>query len=166
MKTKTIATTLMLATVLCLSLAAFGQTIINFNGLPQTGAPLPIPNGYAGMNWGNFDYITEQLKTGIQNVAFPAFTGPGPTAETMSAVNPGTPYTLEGMVVSGQYGSTLTLYGYNNGVFAGSKSYPLAPVLTPIRVPPEWGPITQTTFVCVDSSYHPAIFNLFNLTLQ
>ena len=84
----------------------------------------------------------------------------------MSAVNPGTPDTLEEMVVSGQYGSTLTLYGYNNGVFAGSREHPLAPVLTPIACRRSGERSRKTTFVCVDSSHHPAIFNLFNLTLQ
>jgi hypothetical protein len=40
------------------------QKVIDFSGLPKNGALLPIPNGYGGMNWGNFDYITELLKSG------------------------------------------------------------------------------------------------------
>ena len=70
------------------------------------------------------------------------------------------------MSVVGQYNTTLTLYGYNHGSFVGSKSYPLAPFLTPIGVPPDWGEITQVTFVCRDSQQKVAIYNLWSVTLQ
>jgi hypothetical protein len=167
MKTNKIFATVILASLLCLALSAAAQNVLNFNGLPQTGAPKPIPSGYGGMNWGNFDYITEQLKQGVTNVAFPAFSsGRGGTTATMTALEPNQPYTLEGMAVTGQYNTTLTLTAYSKGVYIGSQSYPLAPVLTPIRAPSSWGAITEVRFSCVDSQHNGAIFNLFNLTFQ
>ena len=56
--------TVVLGITLCFSLAAAAQKVIDFSGLPKAGVLLPIPNGYGGMNWGNFDYITELLKSG------------------------------------------------------------------------------------------------------
>ena len=156
-------TTILLGVTLCFSLAAAAQTIIDFSNLPQTGVLLPVPNGYGGMNWGNFDYFTELLKTGTRNVAVPAF---GSTSQTMSSAEPNQSFHVIGMSVVGQYNTTLTLYGYNHGSFVGSKSYPLAPLLTPIRVPPDWGEITQVTFVCRDSQQKVAIYNLWSVTLQ
>ena len=50
--------------------------------------------------------------------------------------------------------------------FGGSKSYPLAWRLTPIRIPVDWGGVTQVTFVGIDRERKPAIFNLWSLTLE
>jgi hypothetical protein len=159
--------TLVSMSLLCLAMSAAAQNVLDFNGLPRTGAPKPIPSGYGGMNWGNFDYITEQLTQGLTNVAFPAFAnGLGPTVETMSAVDPEQGFHLIGAAVTGPYNTTLTLSAYNEGEYVGSQSYPLAPVLPPIRIPSSWGAITQVKFVCTDSQGKSAIFNLFSLTFQ
>jgi hypothetical protein len=163
MKTRMIATTLMLIAVLCFSLAAAAQKVIDFSSLPWTDRPLPIPNDYADMNWGNFNYMTQMLKGDVRNIAVPSFFS---TAETMSSADPNQPFQMLGAAVVGQPNTTLTLYGYNRGSFVGSKSYPLAWRLTPIRIPTDWGGITQVTFVCTDSQKKPAIFNLWSLTLQ
>jgi hypothetical protein len=163
MKLNSAFPTVLLGLTLCFSLAAAAQKVIDFNGLPKTGVLLPIPNGYAGMNWGNFDYITQKLKGDVRNVAVPSLTS---TAQTMSSADPHQPYQLLGMAVVGSWNTTLTLYAYNHGSFVGSKSYPLAPLLPPIRIPPEWGEITQVTFVCRDSQQRVAIYNLWSLTLQ
>lgn len=165
MKTKQTFATILLAFMVCYSLAAFAQRVIDFNALPRTDVILPVPNGFGGMNWGNFDYVTDQLITDTNNFAFPALYHK-PWTATMSAEDPSEPYRPVGMTVRGQYGTTLTLYAYNRGVFVGSKSYPIAPVFTPIRTPAEWGAITQITFAATDSQHQSAIFNLFNLTLQ
>ena len=163
MKLNRALATVLLGITLCFSLAAAAQKVIDFSGLPYTGVLLPIPNGYAGMNWGNFDYITEQVKGDVRNVAVPSLFS---TAQTISAAQPNQPFQMLGASVVGMYNTTLTLYGYNHGSFVGSKSYPLAPVLTPIRIPAEWGEITQVTFVCRDSQNKPVIFNLWSLTLE
>jgi hypothetical protein len=155
--------TFLLGLTLCFSLAAGAQQVIDFSRLPKTGFFLSIPDGYGGMNWGNFDYITEELKSGTRNVAVPPSST---TAQTMSAADPNQPFRVLGAAVVGQYNTSLTLYGYNHGSYVGSKSYPLAPVLTPIRIPTDWGEITQVTFVCTDSQQKPAIFHLWSLTLQ
>lgn len=47
---RTFATALLGLTV-CFSLAANAQKLIDFSSLPWTDKPLPIPDGYAGMNW-------------------------------------------------------------------------------------------------------------------
>jgi hypothetical protein len=166
MKTKMFAT-LVSVSLLCLALSAAAQTVLDFNGLPTTDPPKPIPSGYGGMNWGNFDYVTEQLTRGITNIAFPAFAnGLGPSVETMSAVDPDLGFHLIGAAVTGQSSTTLTLSGYNEGLYVGSQSYPLNPLLTPIRIPSSWGAITQVKFVCTDSQGKSAIFNLFSLTFE
>src|SRR5262249_44150111 len=103
------------------------------------------------------------LTNGFQNVAFPAS---GTSAPSMTAVNPREPFQLLGLAAKGDYGTTLTLYAYNNGVFVGSQSYALAPFFTPLRVPSEWGDISQVTFLCRDAQQRPAIFNLYSLTLE
>jgi hypothetical protein len=157
----------LLAVTLCLSLAATAQTVVDFSGLPPTGTPQAIPSGYGGMNWANFDYITELLKHGTMNVAFPAFfAGPGPAVTTMAAVDSSNAFIVVGMAVSGEYNTTLTLTAYNQGIYVGSQSYPLAPVLTPIRPPSSWGAITEIRFACADSHRKAAIFNLSSVTFQ
>ena len=156
-------TVTLVAAVLCLSGLASAQQIIDFSGLPLTGAPLPIPSGYAGMNWNELWYTTLRSTNGIRNLAFPAF---GSGAQTMTAASPAQPFQLLGLAVKGDYGTTLTLYVYNHGAFVGSQSYNLAPVFTPLRAPAEWGAITQVTFICHDAQQRPAIFNLYSLTLQ
>jgi hypothetical protein len=164
MKTRLMVT--IVAAVMCLSgLAAAQQTqrIIDFSGLPLTGAPLPIPSGYAGMNWNDLWYTTLRFTEGIRNVALPAF---GSHAQSMTAANPSQPFQLLGLAVKGDYGSTLTVYAYTNGGFTGSQSYSLAPLFTPVRIPLEWGPVTQVTFICRDAQQRPANFNLYSLTLQ
>jgi hypothetical protein len=163
MKLNRTLATLSLGLTLCFSLAAAAQKVIDFSGLPKTGVLLPIPNDYAGLNWGNIDYITEQFRDEVRNVAVSSFSS---TAQTMSSADPNHPYRLLGMAVVGQYNTTLTLYGYNHGSFVGSKSYPLAQLLTPIRIPAEWGEITQVTFVCRDRQQKPAIYNLWSLTFE
>jgi hypothetical protein len=163
MKLNRTLATVLLGTTLCLSLAAAAQKVIDFSSLPKTGVLLPIPNGYGGMNWGNFDYFTELLKTGPRNVAVPTFTS---TAQTMSSADPNQTFQMLGAAVTGQYNTTLTLYAYNHGSFVGSKSYPLTPFLPPIRIPPDWGEITQVTFVCRDSQQNVAIYNILSVTLQ
>src|SRR6185369_10375360 len=75
----------LVAAVLCLSGLAAAQQIIDFSGLPLTGAPLPIPSGYAGMNWNDLWYTTLRFTEGIRNVAVPAF---GSGAQSMTAANP------------------------------------------------------------------------------
>ena len=161
MKTRLMVT--LVAAVLCLSGLAAAQQIIDFSGLPLTGAPLPIPSGYAGMNWNDLWYTTLRFTDGIRNVAVPAF---GSSAQSMTAANPAQPFQLLGLAVKGDYGSTLTLYAYNKGGFTGSQSYALAPVFTPLRTPLDWGEITQVTFVCRDAQQRPANFNLYSLTLR
>jgi hypothetical protein len=155
--------TVLLGLTLCFSLAAAAQTVIDFSSLPVTDKPLPIPDGYAGMNWGNINYITTQLKDDVRNIAVPSFFS---TAQTMSSADPNQPFWMLGAAVVGQPNTTLTLYAYKNGSFVGSKRYPLAWRLTPIRIPPDWGGITQVTFVCTDSQRKPAMYNLWSLTLQ
>lgn len=152
-----------LATLLSVSLAASAQHVIDFNSLPRTGTPLPIPSGYAGMNWGNMDYFTELLVDNLRNVALP---GRNSFAQTFSSTNPSQPFQLLGISVTGNSGTTLTIYAYNNGVFVGSLSYGLSPFLPPIRIPDEWGSLTQVTLVCRDAQQRPAIFTLSSLTLH
>lgn len=158
-----LATTILLCSTLCFSVAASAQKVIDFSGLPKTGVLLPIPNGYAGMNWGNVDYITEQVKGDVRNVAVPSLFS---TAQTMSAADPNQPFQMIGAAVVGQYHTTLTLYGYDHGSFVGSQSYPLTPFFTPIRIPADWGEITQVTFICRDSQQKQAMYNLWSLTLS
>jgi hypothetical protein len=148
--------------VLSLVAVAAALTVIDFNGLPVTGAPLPIPNGYAGMNWNGLDYVTRLYKSGIQNIAVPTY---GSTAQTMTTANPGQPFRLFGLTATGEYNTTLTIYAYNNGAFVGSKTYYLTPFVTPLPVP-DWGNATQLTFVGRDDKQRPAVFNLYNLTLD
>jgi hypothetical protein len=162
MKNRITLATIVLA-IVCFSLTAAAQRIIDFGDLPRTGAPLPIPSGYAGMNWHNVNYITERLSTGVVNVAVPAFNSWG---QTMSSENPAQPFQLLGLSVVGQFNTTLTLYAYNHGTFVGSQAIPLAPVLPPIRIPAEWGTITQLTFVCMDSQHRPTMYNLWSLVLE
>jgi len=152
---------LVLTLALCLPIAAAAQDFINFNGLPVTGAPRPIPGGYAGMNWNGLYYITNRFSTDLQNVAFPAL---GTGAPSMVAVDAQHPYELLSISATGDYNSTLTLYAFNRGAFIGSHTYSLAPVLTPLQVPQEWGATTQVTFLCLDGQQRPAIFNLYSLT--
>ena len=155
--------TVLSGVTLCFSLAAVAQKVIDFSGLKKTGVLLPIPNGYGGMNWGNFDYFTELLKSGMRNVAV---TDLASTAQTMSSATPNQTFQVLGMAVVGQYNTTLTLYGYNHGSFVGSKSYRLAPILTPILAPQNWREINQVTFVCRDSQQKPAIYSLWSVTLE
>jgi hypothetical protein len=150
------------AAVLSLVTVAAALTVIDFNGLPVTGAPLPIPNGYAGMNWSGLDYVTRLSTSGIQNIAVPTF---GSTAQTMTAANPGQPFRLFGLAATGEYNTTLTIYAYDNGKFLGSQTFHLAPVFTPMPVP-DWGNATQLTFIGRDANQRPAVFNLYNLTLD
>lgn len=167
MKSRIALLTSLMIAVVAFSLAAVAQTVIDFSGLPRTGVLLPIPSGYAGMNWGDLDYFTEQFSKGPQNVGVPAMFGHGPAgSETMTSADPNRPYQLLGMAVTGQYGTTLKLIGYNKGVYVGSHTYNIGPNLTPIRVPQQWGQITQVTFVCRDTNNAPAVFALYNLTLQ
>lgn len=162
MKSNRILSLVVLATLLSISLAASAQHVIDFNSLPRTGTPLPIPSGYAGMNWGNMDYITELLVNKVGNVALP---GTNSFAQTISTVNPSLPFQLLAMSVTGISGTTLTVYGYNNGVFVGSQSYGLSPYLPPIKIPDNWGSLTQVTLVCRDAQQRPAIYTLGSLTL-
>ena len=163
MKLNPTLATVLLGITLCFCLAASAQKVIDFSSLPRTDNVLPIPSGYAGMNWGNFNYVTQQLKGDVRNIAIPAFFT---TAQTMSSADPNQPFQMLGVAVVGVPGTALTLYGYNHGSFVGSETYPLAYWLTPIRIPTDWGGITQVTFVCRDSQKKPAIFNLWSLTLQ
>ncbi len=162
MNSNRILSLVVLATLLSISLAASAQHVINFNGLPRTGTPLPIPSGYAGMNWGNMDYFTELLINHVGNVALPSTNS---FAQTISAVNPSQPFQLLGMSATGISGTTLMIYAYKNGVFVGSQSYPLSPYLPPIKIPDEWGDLTQVTLVCRDAQQRPAIYTLSSLTL-
>ena len=162
MKSNRILSLVVLATLLSISLAASAQHVIDFNSLPRTGVPLPIPSGYAGMNWGSMDYFTQLLINHVGNVALP---GTNSFAQTISAVNPSQPFQLLGMSVTGIWGTTLTIHAYNNGVFVGSQSYPLSPYLPPVRIPDAWGNLTQVTLVCRDAQQRPAIYTLSSLTL-
>lgn len=162
MRTNRILSLVALSTLLSVSLAAAAQHVIDFNSLPRTGTPLPIPSGYAGMNWGSMDYFTELLVNNVTNVALPARNS---FAQTISAANPSQAFRLLGMSVTGNWGTSLTIYAYNNGVFVGSQSYALSPFLPPIRIPDEWGGLTQVTLVCRDAQQRPAIFTLSSLTL-
>ena len=101
------------------------------------------------MNWRDFNYATEFMNSGTRNVAVPGIGGP---FETMSSADSNQSFKVLGLSVLGYSGLTLTLQGFNHGVFVGSKSYPLSPMLTPLRVPPEWGRITQLTFLCMNSA--------------
>lgn len=162
MKANRITTLVVFATVLSISLVASAQHVIDFNALPRTGVPLPIPSGYAGMNWGNMDYVTELLVNHVTNVAVP---GTNSFAQTISPVQPTQPFQLLGMSVTGISGTTLTIYAYNNGVYVGSQSYALSPFLPPVKFPDDWGSLTQITLVCRDAQQRPAIYTLNSLTL-
>ncbi len=62
---------------------------------------------------------------------------------------------------------TLTLHGYNQGVFKGSQAYPLSSAaFQQLHVPSEWGQITQLTFVCLTSQGGRALFKVASITLQ
>jgi len=111
--------TVLLGLTLCFSLAAAAQKVINFGGLPKTGVLLPIPNGYRSMNWGNLDYITEELADGTRNVAVPWFTS---TAETMSAADPNQPFHVLGMAVVGLANTTLTLHATTMRSYLGRSA--------------------------------------------
>ncbi len=71
MKTNRNCLTVFLGLALCLSMTAAAQTIIDFSGLRYIEGSAPIPNGYAGMNWGNFKYGTDYVSGVTRNVAFP-----------------------------------------------------------------------------------------------
>jgi hypothetical protein len=152
------------ATVLGLISVAAALSILDFNGLPFTGAPLPIPSGYAGMNWTGLDYVTTKFANGPrQNIAVPAA---GTSAQVMTTAVPGESFRLFGLSATGYYSTTLTVYAYNSGKFVGSRTFNLAPVHTPMQFPEDWGNVTQVTFVSRDAEQRPAPFNLYSLTFD
>ena len=156
--------TVLLGLTLCFSLAAAAQTVVGFLTLPETGVALPIPNGYGGMNWGNFNYITEQLRSGPRNVALPAFSSGG--LRLCRRPSPANRFRCLACrwLDRVQHHPDLACVQPRSVCWVAELS--AGAVLTPIRVPGEWGAITQATFVCRDSQQRAAIFKLWSVTLQ
>ena len=150
----------MLGAVLVLAMTASSghADLITFDDLPSPALDVPIPNGYHGLNWSNFDYLTASLTAhnGYQNavvssdnVAFNA----GGTLAVASA----DPFTVNSMYLTGAWnnGLDVTLSGYNGATLVHTTTV-VVNTSGPSFVTLDWANLTSLDFSSSGGTENPA----------
>jgi len=148
------------AFILALVLGASASTV-NFAGLPAVPTPTLVPNGYGGLNWTNFYYVSpawsgagDGFRRGPDSLNL-AYMGEGACEKEGAScsasissnslgLSPNYGFTVQSAIVAaGNHSETINVSAYNSGQFVGAEQYSLSTSLEEINFPAAWGTITQ-----------------------
>jgi hypothetical protein len=146
------------AVVVAMTASSGHADLITFDDLPSPALDVPIPNGYHGLNWSNFDYLTASLTShnGYQNavvssdnVAFNA----GGTLAVASA----DPFSVTSMYLTGAWnnGLNVTLSGYNGATLLDTTTV-VVNTSGPTLVTLDWANLTALDFSSSGGTENPA----------
>jgi len=169
----------LLACLLALTTGAFAQNQLNFDSLPLVNSPLPIPNGYGNLSWGNFFYVNPYgwpgagpgYQLGIQgeDVAFiggaDCLLGPEQPQCFGTLSNPGGFELLSAQVAGGYGPAAITATAYNNGTYVGTANFFVGTQMETIHFPSSWGVVTEITLKVTGQSNDLVVYSLSVYTI-
>lgn len=165
---------LLLTCVVALTLGATAQAHLDFSDMPLVSNPLPLPNGYGQLDWGNFFYVEPYQwpgsDTGFKNgpvgqdVAFVGWQACRLYREScFGTISGPRGFALVSANVAGGHGTTsVTAVAYRNGSYVGTANYFLTTQMRTINFPSSWGVVTQVT---LEVSGGPGDLVVYSLTL-
>jgi hypothetical protein len=149
------STSCLILCLLALTVGASAQQQLNFSNLPLVNSPALMPNGYGGLNWGNFFYVDPFEWSGAgsgyelgpqgQDVAFIGglFCRLGGNA-CYGVLSSSATFELVSAQVAGGYGpAAVTASAYNNGTYVGSMNFFVGTEMRTVNFPSSWGLVTE-----------------------
>jgi len=165
-------TLVVLACLLALATGATAQQQLNFSTLPLVNSPSLMPNGYGGLNWGNFFYVNPYswsgagpgYRLGVQGEDV-AFIGGlfcqlnGNTCYGILSDSAG--FELVSARVAGGYDSAaVTATAYNNGAYVGSMNFFVGTAMETVNFPSSWGLVTEVQLQVTGQTNNLVVYDL------
>ena len=144
--------------VFALMASAGAQEQLNFANLPLVSSPMPMPNGYGQLSWGNFFYVNPFGWSGAgagyklggtgQDVAFIGGLFCNLNGKScFGTLTDSRGFVLVSAEVAGGYGpAAVTAIAYSNGTYVGQANYFVGTQMQKLLFPSSWNVVTEVDF--------------------
>lgn len=168
-----IVTGCLITCLLALMVPASAQANLTFSNLPSVKNPLPMPNGYGGLTWGNLFFVNPDeysgagsgYKLGVPNSDVVFVDGEFCRLGNVcyGTLSNATGFVLVSANAAAGFGPTaISVSAYRNGQFVGTQNYFLTTEMRTLNFPASWGAIT---YVSIQVDGAPGSFVLYDLKL-